>query len=127
MGVIKENGGKMFLDEKNWQLALEDLFESFKNYQESGNSRAKTVLKYVVLASILSNSSINYCDTREAKVYKDDPEIVAIMSLREAYEKNNIHDINAILNDKSVRLLEDPFIKQHLNDLLRNIRLSVLV
>ena len=32
MGVIKENGGKMFLDEKNWQLALEDLFESFKNY-----------------------------------------------------------------------------------------------
>jgi COP9 signalosome complex subunit 2 len=57
------------------------------------------MLKYVVLASILSASQINYCDTREAKVYKDDPEIVAINRLREAYEKNNINEINSILND----------------------------
>jgi len=73
MGIVKECGGKMFMSEKNWQRAVEELFESFKNYQESGNFRAKTVLKYVIMASILSNSEVNYSDTREAKVYKEDP------------------------------------------------------
>ena len=72
VGIIKECGGKMFMSEKKWDKALEEMFESFKNYQESGNSRAKTVLKYVILASILSGSQINYSGTREAKVYKDD-------------------------------------------------------
>ena len=73
LGIIKECGGKMFMSEKKWDKALEELFESFKNYQESGNSRAKTVLKYVILASILSGSQINYSGTREAKVYNEDP------------------------------------------------------
>ena len=72
LGIIKECGGKMYMSEKKWSNALEELFESFKNYQESGNSRARTVLKYVILASILSGSEINFADTREAKVYKDD-------------------------------------------------------
>ena len=127
MGIIKECGAKMFMHEKQWEKALEEMFESFKNFQEAGNPRAKTVLKYVVLASILSASSINYCDTREAKVYKDDPEIVAIMNLRTAYEHNDINQIQWILNDKSARLLEDAFIKSYLDDLLRNIRLNILV
>ena len=73
VGIIKECGGKMFMSEKKWENALEELFESFKNYQESGNPRAKNVLKYVILASMLSGSSINYSGTREAKVYMDDP------------------------------------------------------
>lgn len=69
LGIIKESGGKMFMSEKKWDRALEELFESFKNYQESGDFRAKVVLKYVILASILSGSQINYAGTREAKVY----------------------------------------------------------
>ncbi len=48
------------MSEKKWELALNEMFESFKNYQESGNVRARTVLKYVILASILSGSEINY-------------------------------------------------------------------
>lgn len=79
------------MSEKKWEKALEELFESFKNYQESGNVRAKTVLKYVILASILSGSEINYSGTREAKVYKDDPQIIAIMNLRTAFENNDIN------------------------------------
>ena len=91
MGIIKECGGKMYMSEKKWENALEELFESFKNYQESGNSRAKTVLKYVIMASILSDSKINYAETREAKVYKDDPQIIAIINLRIAFENNDIN------------------------------------
>jgi COP9 signalosome complex subunit 2 len=32
LGIIKECGGKMFMSEKKWDKALEELFESFKNY-----------------------------------------------------------------------------------------------
>ena len=60
VAIIKETGGKIFMSEKKWELALNEMFESFKNYQESGNVRARTVLKYVILASILSGSVINY-------------------------------------------------------------------
>jgi COP9 signalosome complex subunit 2 len=76
VAIIKETGGKIYMSEKKWDRALDEMFESFKNYQESGNSRAKTVLKYVILASILSGSEINYSQTREAKVYMEDPEII---------------------------------------------------
>lgn len=31
-GIIKENGGKMFMSEKKWANAMEEMFESFKNY-----------------------------------------------------------------------------------------------
>jgi COP9 signalosome complex subunit 2 len=55
--------------EKNWEMALTEIFEAFKHYQEVGSSRAKTVLKLVAMASMLSNSLINPLESREAKVY----------------------------------------------------------
>lgn len=91
--IIKETGGKVFMGEKKWDSALNEMFDSFKDYQEIGNTRAKTVLKYVILASILSGSQIDYAETREAKVYIDDPQIQAIVLLRKAYEKNDINTI----------------------------------
>ena len=90
---IRETGGRIYMSEKKWALALEELFESFKLYQESGNVRAKQILKYVILASMLSGSQINQADTREAKVYREDREIIAIVQLREAFEKNDINTI----------------------------------
>jgi COP9 signalosome complex subunit 2 len=75
MSVIKECGGKLLLSEKKWGKALEELFDCFKLYQESGNLQAKHILLFVILASMLCDSKINYADTREAKVYQDDPKI----------------------------------------------------
>ena len=82
MGIIKECGGKMYLSEKKWDLALEELFECFKFYQEIGNIKAKTILFYVILASMLCSSEINHADSREAKVYNDDPQVATIINLR---------------------------------------------
>ena len=50
MGAIREEGGKMHMGEGSWTLAYNEFFEGFRNYQETGNSRAKECLKYVVLA-----------------------------------------------------------------------------
>jgi COP9 signalosome complex subunit 2 len=127
MAIIREAGGKIFMNEKKWAQALDELFESFKSYQESGNTRAKTVLKYVILASILADSKIDYSQTREAKVYMEDKQIIAITQLRSAFEQNNINQIQKILHSKDSHILDDPFINQYLDDLLRNIRLNVIV
>jgi len=126
IGIIKESGGKMFMSEKKWDRAMEELFEGFKNYQESGDFRAKTVLKYVIMASILSGSQINYAETREARVYGEDPQIKAIIQLRAAFDSNDINTIQDILNNKKNGILDDPFIITYLEDLLRNIRLKGL-
>merc|ERR1711972_805072 len=127
IAVIRESGGKMFMSEKKWVRAYEEFFEAFKNYQETGNAtRAKTMLKYVVLANMLALSAINPFDSREAKVYQDDPEISAMANLRTAYEQNDIQTIDKLLTNPSYRILSDTFIKTYLQDLLRNIRLQVL-
>ncbi len=68
MGVIKDTHGKMLMIEKDWEEARKELFEAFKSYQEVGSNRAKQMLKYVVIVSILANSSLNPFDNVEAKV-----------------------------------------------------------
>lgn len=75
MGVIKECGGKMFMAEKKWDLALNELNDCFKFYNESGNSKAKMTLVFVMLASILAKSAIDFSSSREAQVYADEKEI----------------------------------------------------
>jgi len=39
------------------------------------------MLKYVILGSIIGDSDINYADTQETKVFKDDPEIAEILTI----------------------------------------------
>lgn len=68
-GIIRECGGKMYMSEKRWEAALEEFTESFKCLVESGNTRAQTVLKYVILATLLSQSKIDFLGQREAKIY----------------------------------------------------------
>ena len=69
MGIIKECGGKMYMSEKRWDAALEEFNDSFKSLVESGNNRAQTMLKYVILASILSQTEVDHLATNEAKIY----------------------------------------------------------
>mmetsp|Transcript_9578 Transcript_9578/g.21017 ORF Transcript_9578/g.21017 Transcript_9578/m.21017 type:complete len:450 (-) Transcript_9578:44-1393(-) len=127
IAVIRESGGKMYMAEKKWEAAYNEFFEAFKNYQETGNSsRAKVMLKYVVLANMLALSDINPFDSREAKVYQDDPEISAMANLRSAFEQNDVSTVDKLLTNPSYKILSDPFIRTYLEDLLRNIRLQVL-
>ena len=127
IGVIKESGSAMYMGEKQWDKALSEQFLAFKYYQEIGNPRAKIVLKHLAMTSILANSNINPFHSQEAKVYKDDPEIIAMMQLRLAYESNNMNEVQRIITDKKVNIADDPFINEYMEDFLRGIRLNVLV
>uniref|UniRef100_A0A182P6G4 COP9 signalosome complex subunit 2 n=1 Tax=Anopheles epiroticus TaxID=199890 RepID=A0A182P6G4_9DIPT len=127
MGVIRECGGKMHLREGEFEKAHTDFFEAFKNYDESGSSRRTTCLKYLVLANMLMKSGINPFDSQEAKPYKNDPEILAMTNLVMAYQNNDIMEFEAILRNNRNNIMADQFIREHIEDLLRNIRTQVLI
>ncbi|KAH9370517.1 hypothetical protein HPB48_006270 [Haemaphysalis longicornis] len=127
MGVIRECGGKMHLREAEYERAHTDFFEAFKNYDESGSPRRTTCLKYLVLANMLMKSGINPFDSQEAKPYKNDPEILAMTNLVSAYQNNDISEFELILKTNRRNIMDDPFIREHIEDLLRNIRTQVLI
>ncbi|KAH7962665.1 hypothetical protein HPB52_017378 [Rhipicephalus sanguineus] len=107
MGVIRECGGKMHLRE--------------------ADPRRTTCLKYLVLANMLMKSGINPFDSQEAKPYKNDPEILAMTNLVSAYQNNDISEFELILKTNRRNIMDDPFIREHIEDLLRNIRTQVLI
>jgi len=107
----------MLLIEKDWGQARNELFEAFKSYQEVGNVKAKQILKYVVLASILAKSELNPFDNLEAKVYKEDPDILVFSNLRSAFEQKNTKELNRILTENSNKIFDDTFLIQFKEDL----------
>jgi COP9 signalosome complex subunit 2 len=77
------------------------------------------------MASMLHASTINPFDSQEARPYRDDPEIQAMTNLVQAFHNNDIRQFESIL--KKGRLLEDEFVREHVEDLLRTIRTQVLM
>ena len=101
MGVIREEGGKMHMSEGHWDEAYTELNEAFRNFQQAGNnSRAKTCLKYVALSSMLAKDAVNPFDGREAKAFERDSDIVAMKSLHQYLQQNDLQRFEGILNDK---------------------------
>jgi len=127
MGIIKDTHGKMLMIEKDWENARLELFEAFKFYQEVGNSRAKSALKYVVVSSILAQSSLNPFDNVEAKVYREDPEIKLMDNLRTAYEQKNGKELIKIMGTQKQKIFDEAFIQQFEEDLMNVICLEMIV
>eukprot|EP00164_Ancoracysta_twista_P002902 GFYU01003860.1.p1 GENE.GFYU01003860.1~~GFYU01003860.1.p1 ORF type:complete len:441 (+),score=126.11 GFYU01003860.1:110-1432(+) len=127
IGVIRECGGKMHMTERLWEAASTDFFEAFKNYDEAGIQRRIQCLKYLVLANMLMNSQINPFDSPEAKPYKNDPEILAMTNLVNAYMRREIKEFELILKENKSTIMDDPFIWNYIQDLLKSIRTQVLL
>ncbi|KAF8640396.1 hypothetical protein AX17_000065 [Amanita inopinata Kibby_2008] len=127
MGVIKECGGKMWMGERQWNRASEDFFESFRNYDEAGSPQRIQVLKYLVLANMLTGSEVNPFDSQETKPYKNDPEIKAMTDLVDAYQRREVHLAEKILKDNNATIMADGFIRSHIGDLLRSLRTQYLI
>eukprot|EP00884_Botryococcus_braunii_P000218 jgi/Botrbrau1/10197/Bobra.116_1s0013.1 len=127
LGVVRECGGKMHMHERAWSEAATDFFEAFKNYDEAGNHRRVQCLKYLVLAYMLMESQVDPFDAQEAKPYRQDPEVLAMTNLVEAYQRNDIAGFERILRTNKRSIYDDPFIRAYLEDLLKNIRIQVLL
>jgi COP9 signalosome complex subunit 2 len=106
----------------NWDEAYNELYEAFRNYQEAGNARAKDCLKYVVLASMLALSDINPFAAREAKVFAEDKEILAMADLRNSLESNDLARFERLLKNKQNRIVDEPFLMTYIEPLRRRMR-----
>ncbi|KAF8899159.1 PCI domain-containing protein [Infundibulicybe gibba] len=127
MGVIKECGGKMWMGERQWNRASEDFFESFRNYDEAGSPQRIQVLKYLVLANMLTGSEVNPFDSQETKPYKSDPQIKAMTDLVDAYQRREVHSAEKILRDNRSTIMDDSFIRAYIGELLRSLRTQYLI
>ncbi|KAL9716362.1 hypothetical protein Ac2012v2_000809 [Leucoagaricus gongylophorus] len=127
MGVIKECGGKMWMGERQWNRASEDFFESFRNYDEAGSPQRIQVLKYLVLANMLTGSEVNPFDSQETKPYKSDSQIKAMTDLVDAYQRREVHLAEKILRDNCSTIMDDPFIRLYIGELLRSLRTQYLI
>jgi COP9 signalosome complex subunit 2 len=127
MGIIRECGGKMHIGERAFHDAEKDFFEAFKSYDECGSPRRIQCLKYLVLANMLEQSTIDPFESQETKPYRDHPEIRAITGLVAAYQRNEVHEFERILRESHAVVMGDPFIREHIQDLLLNVRTQVLL
>ena len=76
---------------------------------------------------MLNKSDLDPFNAQEAKPYKADPEIVAMTKLVQAFHSDNIAEFERILRDNRKTVMEDPFIRNYIEDLLRTIRTQVLL
>jgi len=127
MGTIRECGGKMHLRNGEFDKAHTDFFEAFKNYDESGSLRRISCLKYLVLANMLMKSDINPFYSQETKPFRNEPDIVVMTQLVTAYQRNDIEKFEQVVRSNQAVVMDDPFIKEHLDELLRNVRTEVLL
>jgi COP9 signalosome complex subunit 2 len=126
-GQIREEGGKMHMSEGNWTEAYNELFASFLAYQEAGDQRAKSTLKYLVVASLLALSKINPFSAKEANVYAEDKEIIAMVELRQALEATDLPKFERVLKDKRNRIQDEPFLVKYIEPLRKRMREQVLL
>ena len=116
----------MYMSNNEYEEASKTFFQAFKSYDEAGDKSRLRCLKYLVLASMLHASQINPFDSQEARPYRDDPEIVAMTNLVRAFHSNEIHSFERILRQNQGRIMDDEFIREHIEELLRTIRIQVL-
>lgn len=115
----------MHLRQGEFDKAHTDFFEAFKNYDESGSQRRISCLKYFVLTNMLMKSAINPFDSQETNPFRNEPEIVAMTHLVNAYQDNDLERFEAILSENRDAVMGDQFIREHVEELLSNIRTEV--
>jgi COP9 signalosome complex subunit 2 len=126
IGIIREHAGMIFMDDGLYDNAYTEFFEAFKCFSDTGNPKAKAMLKYAVVANLLSLSHIDPFDGREARAFQNDPDISMIWRLRKAYDQWDVSAVDTILEDYELIFSLDPWLTPHMGELLHRIKLKYL-
>ena len=81
MAIIQECGGRIYARKSQWEAALIEFSSCFKSLVTIGNPRAKTMLKYVIYASIFAKTGLLQLSYNETKIFADDNEIKSHLEL----------------------------------------------
>ena len=74
---------------------------------------------------MLMESKVDPFKAQETQPYKTDPQIQAMTSLVEAYQESNIQKFERTLSSNRTSILEDPFIRPYIQDLITSLRTQV--
>jgi hypothetical protein len=74
---------------------------------------------------MLALSDINPFAAREAKVFADDKEIIAMAELRQSLEANDLVRFERVLKNKQNRIVDEPFLMTYIQPLRRRMREQV--
>jgi hypothetical protein len=83
--------------------------------------------RYFVLANMLMESRINPFDAQETKPFEHDPDVAAMTAMTEAYLRRDARAFEQALRGRGAAMLEDAFMKEYIEELLRTTRSQVLV
>jgi len=120
-------GGKLRMEEHSSNYAYSAFFEAFNFFEEAGSRFKIPCLKYILLANMLNNSTINPFASPETKNLQNHAEIKPMAELLGAYQHNEIDKFEKILNTNKKVIMDDPFIAQFISNVLREIRTQVLL
>lgn len=76
---------------------------------------------------MLALSDINPFAAREAKVFAEDKEILAMADLRNSLESNDLARFERLLKNKQNRIVDEPFLMTYIEPLRRRMREQVLL
>lgn len=111
-------------------LYVPDLVSNKQNHSWTSRLAAPVCrvhcLKYLVLASMLMESHVDPFNAQETQPYRSDPQIQAMTELVVAYQNDDIHNFERVLNSNRSTILEDPFIRPYMEDLMTALRTQVL-
>lgn len=94
-------------------------------YDEAGSSNRSRCLKYLVLASMMMESSVDPFDSQEARPYKADPVVAAMTSLVAAYQSSDILSFEEAVKHKDIA--GDAFIAPYIDDLRKKVCSKVIL
>lgn len=115
--------GILNAEDKDYKTAFSYFYESFEGFNSQGDSRAITVLKYMLLTKIMLNliDDVNIILNNKNAVKYQSRDIDAMKSIATAYSNRSLKEFETALVSYSAELRSDPIIKNHFNALYDNL------
>jgi COP9 signalosome complex subunit 2 len=63
-----------------------------------------------------------YMSKHLVRRYKNDRQIQAMTALVSAYQRREVHEAEKIIRENRSTIMDDPFIREHIDDVLRSLR-----
>ncbi|CAE7353826.1 csn2, partial [Symbiodinium sp. KB8] len=126
-GIVKEAFAAKAMANHDWEGAYNDYREAFTSFQKAGSPRAVQCLRYTLLANMVANMAVDPFDSPEAKAYQRNPLIAAMVSLRQAFERDDMAKFDEVLRHEDSHILDDETMIEYLEPLFRNFRSRVVL
>uniref|UniRef100_A0A8R1HL94 Probable 26S proteasome regulatory subunit rpn-6.2 n=1 Tax=Caenorhabditis japonica TaxID=281687 RepID=A0A8R1HL94_CAEJA len=123
--VVDLQSGVLYsAEERDYKTSFSYFYEAFEGFRSIGDKKSATgALKYMIMCKIMLNENEQVpalMATKETLPFKDDPRIVAIRAMSDAFRKRSLKDFMKALKDHKKELLEDKVVSVHSKNLERN-------